>query len=356
MPCACSSAGPARTGSSWPTPHAACGPARTSPSTAGCCQPATSASYCAGGPPARKRCTRTNPQQACSACCTAPPPENCASCAPPTSTWPAPPSASAADPARSRWTRPPPPRCAAASTTTTAITTAGTRTFWSARKARPPQSQCRPATSRSSSPPRASPRPCCGSPGSLTWSPPSTRSSSLKPSASAAAPCCTTSPTPWTPPGSPTREHQAPPRIPSREPVRFGKRQVIIDRPGLGDLLDLAPLRKGELRRPPALKARVERIEPVGVEVADHIAEPFLAGEGHPRDRRHVHALGRQQHHLRSPPGHHRPTAPADDAQQAPPLVIVDLTHPQATSHRPSLEGSATATEVPRDPSPRPGS
>ena len=35
------------------------------------------------------------------------------------------------------------------------------------------------------------------------------------------APCCTTSPTPWTPPGSPTREHQALPCIPSREPVRF---------------------------------------------------------------------------------------------------------------------------------------
>jgi hypothetical protein len=39
---------------------------------------------------------------------------------------------------------------AAAWTTTTAITAAGTRTFSSARKARPPRSQCRPATSRSS--------------------------------------------------------------------------------------------------------------------------------------------------------------------------------------------------------------
>jgi hypothetical protein len=47
---------------------------------------------------------------------------------------------------------------------------------------------------------------------------------------------------------------------------------------------------------------------------------------------------GRQQHHLRPPPGHHRPGAPADDPHQPLSLVIVDLTHPQAFSHRASVE------------------
>ena len=42
-------------------------------------------------------------------------------------------------------------------------------------------------------------------------------------------------------------------------------------RPGLGDLLDLPPLDWRELRRMAALVSRVERSEPVGVEVADDI-------------------------------------------------------------------------------------
>jgi len=32
------------------------------------------------------------------------------------------------------------------------------------------------------------------------------------------------------------------------------------------------------------------------------------------------------------------PLPPADDAQQAPPFIIMDLTHPQAFGHRLSLE------------------
>jgi len=49
--------------------------------------------------------------------------------------------------------------------------------------------------------------------------------------------------------------------------------------------------------RPPLYS--VQRAEPVGVEVADHITHPVLAGERDLRDRGCVHALGRQQHHLR---------------------------------------------------------
>jgi hypothetical protein len=77
---------------------------------------------------------------------------------------------------------------------------------------------------------------------------------------------------------------------------------------------------------------------PSAFEVADHIADQVLAGERHLCDRGRVHALRRQQHHLRPPPGHHRPTAPADDPQQAPSLVIVDPAHPQTFRHRPGLE------------------
>ena len=97
-----------------------------------------------------------------------------------------------------------------------------------------------------------------------------------------------------------------------------------------------------------ALVFRVERIEPVGVEIADHIPHPVLASDGHLRDRGHVHPLRGQQHHLRPPPGHHRPRSPADDPHQPPALVIVDLTHPHTFSHRPSLRGSATTGKTRR--------
>jgi hypothetical protein len=121
------------------------------------------------------------------------------------------------------------------------------------------------------------------------------------------------------------------------------KRQVMLARPGLGDLLDLPALRKGELRRAAAPVLRVQRAEPVRAEVADHITHPVLTGERDLRDRRHIHALSRQQHHLRPPPGHHRPAAPADDPHQAPALVIVDLTYPQTFGHRSSLNDPSLA-------------
>ena len=41
----------------------------------------------------------------------------------------------------------------------------------------------------------------------------------------------------------------------------------MVGRPGLGDLLDLPPLAQRELRRMAALVPRVQRIEPVGVDV-----------------------------------------------------------------------------------------
>ena len=50
----------------------------------------------------------------------------------------------------------------------------------------------------------------------------------------------------------------------------------------------------------------------------DHVADPVLAGERHLRDSGHIHALSRQQHHLRPPPGHYRPTAPAHNPHQPP--------------------------------------
>ena len=82
---------------------------------------------------------------------------------------------------------------------------------------------------------------------------------------------------------------------------RFGKRQVMVARPGLGDFLDLPALGQGELRQVAALVLGVQRSEPVGGEVADHVTDPVLAGERHLGDRSHVHALRRQQHHLRPP-------------------------------------------------------
>jgi hypothetical protein len=106
---------------------------------------------------------------------------------------------------------------------------------------------------------------------------------------------------------------------------------------GLGDLLDLPPLRQRELRRAAAFVSRIRRIEPVGVEVPDYIADPVLPGERDLRDRSRIHALSRQQHHLRPPPGHHRPAAPADNPHQPLALIIVDLAHPQPFTHRASL-------------------
>ena len=46
------------------------------------------------------------------------------------------------------------------------------------------------------------------------------------------------------------------------------------------------------VRRAAAAVARIERVEPVRVEVVDHIADMVLAGERHLRDAGDVHVLG----------------------------------------------------------------
>jgi hypothetical protein len=122
------------------------------------------------------------------------------------------------------------------------------------------------------------------------------------------------------------------------------ERQAVLGRLRLGDLLDLPAFREGERSGPAALVLWVQSVEAVGVEVVNHVPDPVWAGERHLGDLRHGQALRGQQHHLGPPPGHHRSGTPADDPQQAPPLVIIDLTdaysfcHPDslATPHRPN--------------------
>jgi len=126
-----------------------------------------------------------------------------------------------------------------------------------------------------------------------------------------------------------------------------GKRQAMFGWPGLGDLLDLPALGEGELRRPAALVPGVKRAEPVGVEVMNHIADPVFAGERHLRDSGHVHPLARQQHHLRPPPGHHRPTVTAHDPYEPAALIVVDLTHSHTFGHRPSLRDHRSPDQGP---------
>jgi hypothetical protein len=55
----------------------------------------------------------------------------------------------------------------------------------------------------------------------------------------------------------------------------------VILRAGQRELLDLAALRQGEPGRAAAAVARVQRVEPVSVEVVQHVADPVLGREGH---------------------------------------------------------------------------
>lgn len=70
------------------------------------------------------------------------------------------------------------------------------------------------------------------------------------------------------------------------------ERQVVIARARERDLLDLAALGLGVLRRAPATVAGIEGIEAIGVEVADYVADTVRARERDPRDLGRVHALG----------------------------------------------------------------
>jgi hypothetical protein len=67
----------------------------------------------------------------------------------------------------------------------------------------------------------------------------------------------------------------------------------MLDWLGFGDLLDLPSLRQRERRRPAAPVLGIQRIEPVGIEVPDHIPDPVFAGEGDLGDPSYVHALSR---------------------------------------------------------------
>ncbi len=112
------------------------------------------------------------------------------------------------------------------------------------------------------------------------------------------------------------------------------ERQVVVRGPGERDPLDLVALLVGELRRPPTPVTRIQRLEPVDVEVVDHIADPVLAGECHPRDLRHVHRLRGEQHHLRPTPGHDRPRPATKDPQQPVALVTADRPDLDPLRHR----------------------
>jgi hypothetical protein len=83
--------------------------------------------------------------------------------------------------------------------------------------------------------------------------------------------------------------------------------------------------------RPP--RARIERIEAVGVEVVDDVANAIGTGERHLGDTAGVHALRRQQDHLRASPGHHRAAAAAHHPQQTVALVVGDRPNPHPARH-----------------------
>jgi hypothetical protein len=91
------------------------------------------------------------------------------------------------------------------------------------------------------------------------------------------------------------------------------ERQVMVDGPGYGELGDRSALGQGEGRRTATAVARVQGVEPVQVEVVQHVTDPVGAGEGDLGDLADVHALGAEQDHLGAPPGDHRPGAPPHD-------------------------------------------
>jgi len=111
------------------------------------------------------------------------------------------------------------------------------------------------------------------------------------------------------------------------------ERQIVLGRPGLRDLGDLPSLGQGERPGPAAPVLRVQRVEAIGVEVVDHISDPIFTGERHLGDPGHRHALRGEQHHLGAAPGHHRAAAPADDPQQPPPFIVIELPYPYTLGH-----------------------
>lgn len=97
---------------------------------------------------------------------------------------------------------------------------------------------------------------------------------------------------------------------------------------------------------------RSERVEPVRVEVVDHLANPVLGGEPDLCDRGDAHTLRGSEHDLRSSPPHHRPQTPAHDPEPSPAFVRGQIAYVDTFSHPPIKTGptdqvvDATATNV----------
>jgi hypothetical protein len=108
----------------------------------------------------------------------------------------------------------------------------------------------------------------------------------------------------------------------------------VVLRAGQRELLDLAALRQGEHGRAAAAVARVQRVEPVSVEVVQHVAGPVLGRESHLGDLGHRHLLGGEQDHLCSSPGDHRTAGATHDPQQPVALVVADRSKLDPAGHR----------------------
>ena len=114
---------------------------------------------------------------------------------------------------------------------------------------------------------------------------------------------------------------------PRREP------QPVINRPPQSDPADLAALSGAKTRRTAPGVLRIQRAEPVIVEVVQHLTHPILRRERQHRDLSHVHALRRPQHDLRPPPRHHRPRRTTHNPQQPIALITTDLPDTNTLSH-----------------------
>jgi hypothetical protein len=64
-----------------------------------------------------------------------------------------------------------------------------------------------------------------------------------------------------------------------------------------------------------------------------HLPHSVLRGECHLGDLGDIHALGRKQNHLSSPPCHDRARASSHDPQQPVALLVADLPNPDSFSH-----------------------
>ena len=119
------------------------------------------------------------------------------------------------------------------------------------------------------------------------------------------------------------------------------------------DPLDLLALGQRERVRPPTPVARIERVEPVPVEVVDHLAHRVRVGEHDLADLRRRHRLRREQHDLRPPPRHDRARTATNDPQQPVPLVASDLTQHHPGRHCPSRIDNTDTSRL-RSPHPQP--